>query len=187
MTNRVNDTYTVELEALSENGNKPLPVRCIATNTDDRSTSEVWLSREKTRALLNMIWGSDHSAVDCSMQQLEDHHYVDLISEFDETAKPIRRCLVKSEELLPFGFPRGELHPWRSNQRARIVKAVEEEFPNHTVIFDEDSKRDIRFRIEDQLGTIRTNAHPHVHPSIIEDMTDEQLRSWLRGLCGFSH
>ncbi len=72
-------------------------------------------------------------------------------------------------------------------QRARIKRIVEEEFPRHIVIFDEDSNRDIRFRIEDSAGTIRSKAFPHLHPSEIEDMSDEGLRSFLRNLCGFSN
>jgi hypothetical protein len=72
-------------------------------------------------------------------------------------------------------------------QRARIVRIVEDEFPDHIVIFDEDSKRDIRFRIEDRHGTIRSKGFPHNHPSMFEDMTDEELRSYLRMLCGFSN
>lgn len=71
-------------------------------------------------------------------------------------------------------------------QRARIRRIVEEEFPGHVVTFDEASKRDIRFRIEDRDGIIRSKAFPHDHPSKFEDMTDEELRSYLRMLCGFS-
>jgi len=70
-------------------------------------------------------------------------------------------------------------------QRARIRRITEEEFPGHVVIFDEDSTRDIRFRIEDRDGTLRSEAFPHEHPSVIEDMTEEALRSYIRRLCGF--
>ena len=71
-------------------------------------------------------------------------------------------------------------------QRARIRKIVEAEFPGHLVIFDEDSETDIRFRIEDQDGTIRTNVHPGLHPTMLEDVTDEKLGSYIRYICGFS-
>lgn len=106
------DHYTIELEALSEDENKPLPVRCIATNTDDKSTVEVWFSLETTRALPSYIYGSEQTIVDSWKQQLEDHHYADLIAEVDKKGKP-SRCVLKSQELLQFGFPREELRPWR--------------------------------------------------------------------------
>jgi hypothetical protein len=51
MENTNIDRYTLELEALSEHENSPMPVRCIATNTDDKTTAEIWLTLEKTRAL----------------------------------------------------------------------------------------------------------------------------------------
>jgi hypothetical protein len=72
-------------------------------------------------------------------------------------------------------------------QRARIKKAVEEEFPGHVVIFDDDSKMMIRFRIEDQDGTKRSTAAPHLHPSEIEDKSDAELRILVRSLCGISN
>jgi hypothetical protein len=71
-------------------------------------------------------------------------------------------------------------------QRARVVRLVEEEFPGHDVIFDEDSKMKIRFRIEDRDGTRRSKASPHFHPSELEDQSDEELKSFLRRLCGLS-
>lgn len=112
MNNRVIDQYTVELEALSEDENKPLPVRCIAKNTDDESYAEAWLSFENTRTLLNNMYGNEQHIVDYWLQQLEAHHYADLIAEIDGRGKP-SRCVLQSHELLRFGFPEEELRPWR--------------------------------------------------------------------------
>jgi len=71
-------------------------------------------------------------------------------------------------------------------QRQRIVRVAEDEFPDYVVKFDEDSVGDIRFRIEDRDGRLRSKAFPRLHPSMIEEMTDDALRSYLRMLCGFS-
>jgi hypothetical protein len=105
MDNKVIDQYTLELEALSEDENKPLPVRCIATNTDDKTTAEEWLSRENTRALLNYVSGNEQTHVNHWMQQLEDHHYADLI------VQPGVRCVLNSAELVHLGFNHDELRP----------------------------------------------------------------------------
>ncbi len=45
--NNVLDRYTLELEALSEHENGPQPIQCVATNTDDNSAAEAWLTREE--------------------------------------------------------------------------------------------------------------------------------------------
>jgi hypothetical protein len=111
MDNRVIDHYTLELEALSEDEKNPLPIRCIATNTDDKSTAEAWLSLEKTRSLLSFVCGNDETHVDHWMQQLQDHHYADLIAQYRGSNSD--RCVVNSSELLPFGFDHDELRPWR--------------------------------------------------------------------------
>ena len=109
MTNKVIDRYSLELEMPSEHEGG-LPVRCIATNTEDRSTAEVWLSLEKTRSLLNFAYG-EQTIVDSWLQQLEDHHYADLIAQQGAT-QPIR-CVFNSTEIVPFGFMQDELRPWR--------------------------------------------------------------------------
>ncbi len=109
MNSVVIDRYTLELGALSEHENSPTPVRCIATNTDDKTTAEAWLTLEKTRALLKFVYGDEH--VDTWMQQLEDHHYADLIAQY-RGSKP-DRCIVNAANLLPFSFVREELRPWR--------------------------------------------------------------------------
>ena len=112
MNNVVIDRYTLELEALSEHENSPTPVRCIATNTDDKTTADAWLTLEKTRALFSFAYGNEQTIVDWCIQQLEDNHYVDLIAPQQEGAKT-SRCVFNAAELLPFGFVREELRPWR--------------------------------------------------------------------------
>jgi hypothetical protein len=112
MDNRVIDRYTLELEALSEHEHSPMPVRCIATNTDDKTTAEAWLTLERTRALLSFAYGNEQAIVDWCMHQLEDHHYVELIAPQPEGTK-VSRCIFNALELLPFGFVREELRPWR--------------------------------------------------------------------------
>lgn len=111
MDNRIIDRYTLELEALSEHEKSPSPVRCIATNTDDKSTAEAWLSLEETRALLNFAYGNQQTHTDHFMQQLEDHHYADLASPQPEAQQA--RCVFNAIDLLPFGFVHDELRPWR--------------------------------------------------------------------------
>jgi hypothetical protein len=106
--NKVIDCYTLELEALSEHENAPQPVRCIATNTDDKSAAEAWLTREKARVLLKMLYGYDEH-VDGWMQQLADHHYADLIAQ--QRGTKFDRCVLNSTELLPYGFRHEHLRP----------------------------------------------------------------------------
>jgi hypothetical protein len=112
MDNKVIDRYTLELEALSEHEHSPLPVRCIATNTADNSTAEAWLSLEMTRALLSFAYDNQQTFTEHFMQQLEDHHYADLISPQPDAPQP-NRCVINATELLPFGFVHDELRPWR--------------------------------------------------------------------------
>jgi hypothetical protein len=108
--NNVIDRYTLELEALSEHEDVPQPIRCIATNTDDNSVAEAWLTRERARVLLKMLYGFDEH-VDAWMQQLADHHYADLITQ--QRGATSDRCIVKSTELLPYGFRHEDLRPWK--------------------------------------------------------------------------
>lgn len=110
--NRVIDNYTLELDALSEPENSPTPVRCIATNTDDNSTAEARLSLENARALLNLAYGNEQTITEWGMQQLEDHHYLDLTAPQPDQTKS-NRCVFSATELLPLGFVRDELRPWR--------------------------------------------------------------------------
>lgn len=116
MKNRVIDRYSLELEMSGEPENSGLPVRCIATNTDDDSTAESWLTLENARALLNLAYGYEIDIVEHWLQQLQDHHYADLIAE--RGASQPARCIFNSAEILPFGFNRGDLRPWRDEAQA---------------------------------------------------------------------
>jgi len=111
MRNKAIDHYSLELEASTEHTEADPPIRCIATNTDDNSTAEVWLTVEQTRALLNFGYGNEQTMVDSWLQQLEDHHYADLVAQQD-ASKPLR-CIFTSKELTHFGFSRDMLRPWR--------------------------------------------------------------------------
>jgi hypothetical protein len=112
MQNRAIDRYSLELDAPAENTEAGRAVRCVATNTDDNSTAEAWLTLEQTRALLNFACGNEQSIVDSWLQQLEDHHYADLIGQ-QGASKP-SRCIFNSTELVQFGFSQDELRPWRN-------------------------------------------------------------------------
>lgn len=87
---------------------KGSPVRCIATNLSDDSVAEAWLSLEQTKALLSFLYGNEVTIVDNFLQQLSDHQYAELIAQ--PGGKVSDRCVVTSEELLPFGFNRDDLH-----------------------------------------------------------------------------
>jgi hypothetical protein len=116
MTNRVIDRYNLELEMSDDFAQPGLPVRCIATNTDDDSTAEARLTLEGTRVLLNFAYGNEKDIVDSLFQQLQDHHYAELIAQ-QGTTKPIR-CIFNAAEILPFGFKQEELRPWRDKIQA---------------------------------------------------------------------
>lgn len=117
MTNKVIDRYSIELEMPADLAQPGLSVRSIATNTEDGSPPEAWRALESTRALLNFAYGHEKDIVDSWFQQLQDHHYADLIAQQGAT-KPIR-CFFNSSEILPFGFKQEELRRWRDEIEAR--------------------------------------------------------------------
>jgi hypothetical protein len=106
--------YTLELETLSEPENEGLPIRCIATNTNDESKVETWLNLVQTNALLSFLYGNEPSIVDTWMRQLADYRYAELIAHPGGRMRD--RCVVSSEELLRFGFNRDELRPWKDEK-----------------------------------------------------------------------
>jgi len=114
MQDKALDHYTLELEAPSEPENESLPIRCIATNTNDDSATEAWLNLVQTNALLSFLYGNEQDIVDTWMQQLADHRYAELIAQ--PGGKFSDRCVVSSEELLRFGFNRGDLRPWKDGE-----------------------------------------------------------------------
>ena len=107
MNNRVIDQYKLEAEIQDENAT--LPVRCIATNTDDKSTAEVWLSMQRTGDLFSFMYG-EHAA--SQLELLMEQHY----HEFMANSKS--PCVVNSSQLVPFGFSPEELRPWRLEPQA---------------------------------------------------------------------
>jgi len=106
MNNKVIDQYTLEAEIQFENENTPLPVRWIATNTDDKTTTETWLSLERSRALLEFICG-EHA--ESQMQILRDHGYLSLV--FQQGGNT--GYIVNAPDLVRFDFSASELRPWR--------------------------------------------------------------------------
>ena len=102
--NTIIDDYTLEAEIQDENA--PCPVRWIATNTDDKSTAEASLSFERSSDLLNSVY-REHAA--SQMEILRSHGYFKLVSQEGVTT----RCILNSAYLVPFGFSRDELRPWR--------------------------------------------------------------------------
>lgn len=73
-----------------------------------------------------------------------------------------------------------------NEQKARIRRIAGDEFPDHMVVFDESPESAVRFRVQHRDGTIRTHAHPHWSLPELEAVSDEQLRSLIRELCGFA-
>jgi hypothetical protein len=109
MNTVVVDQYTLEAEIIFENENTPLPVRWIATNTDDKSTAETWMNIEQSRVFLEFVFGEHAGA---QLEILRDHGYLDLMAD----AKT--RCVLNSHELLRFGFAASELRPWKVEDAA---------------------------------------------------------------------
>jgi hypothetical protein len=101
------DQYTLEAEILFENEHMPLPVRWIATNTDDKSTAETWMNIEQNWILLEFVF-SDHA--EGQLEMLQDHLHLELM------ANAHARCVLNSHELLRFGFAASELRPWKVEQ-----------------------------------------------------------------------
>ena len=104
MNTVVVDQYTLEAEIIFENENTPLPVRWIATNTDDNTTTETWMNIEQSRVLLEFVYGE---VAGVQLEMLQDHGHLELMAD----AKT--RCVLNSHELLRFGFAASELRPWK--------------------------------------------------------------------------
>jgi hypothetical protein len=103
MNSVVIDHNRLEAEIQWDNEQTPLPVRWIATNiADPTSTAETRLSLEQTRALLEFVYG-EHA--NTQMELLREHGYLNLVSQQGGKS----HCIVNSHELLPFGFPASEL------------------------------------------------------------------------------
>jgi len=115
MKNRVIDEYRLTAEIQYETAD--LPIHLIATNTDDDSSTDTWMTFESLRAKLSQVCpGPDGDAtVDGWMQELENHHYTEFGAPQPEPVKgaATNRAIFKSEQLIPFGFSVSELRPWR--------------------------------------------------------------------------
>lgn len=97
------DQYRLEAEIQWDNEQTSLPVRWIATNlADTTSTAETWLGFEQSGALLGFVYG-EHT--DSQMELLREHGYLDLVNLPGEKS----HCIVNSPDLLRFGFPASEL------------------------------------------------------------------------------
>lgn len=102
MNSTVIDHYTLVAEILFENENTHLPVRWIATNTDDKSTPETWLSLERSHDLLKFVYG-EHA--DTEMQLLREHGQLELVAQ----QSPKSYCILNAADLLRFDFSASEL------------------------------------------------------------------------------
>ena len=97
------DQYRLEAEIQWDNEQTPLPVRWIATNiADTTSTAEAWLSLEPSRALLGFVYGEHANS---QMELLREHGCLDLVNQLGGKS----HCIVNSTDLLRFDFPASEL------------------------------------------------------------------------------
>lgn len=107
MDNRVIDWYRFRAEI--QDATATLPVRVIATNTDDESTAEASLSMENGAAFYELAYGEFGAS---QFQLLREHGQHELISG-QGTAGSKSYCILSSEQLIPFGFSPDDLRPWR--------------------------------------------------------------------------
>ena len=103
MNSVVIDQYRLEAEIQWDNEQTPLPVRWIATNiADTTSSAEAWLSLERSRDLLEYVYGEHANS---QMELLREHGYLDLVNQQGGNS----HCIVNSPDLLRFDFPATEL------------------------------------------------------------------------------
>ena len=103
MNSVVIDQYRLEAEIQWDNEQTPLPVRWIATNiADTTSTAEARLSLERSRTLLGFVYGEHANS---QMELLREHGYLDLVNQQGGKS----HCIVNSTDLLRFDFPASEL------------------------------------------------------------------------------
>ena len=113
MHNEPIEDYKLKAETQFETAD--LPVHLIATNIDDGSIAETWLTPDRLSAHLRHLCSGDPTIVEAWMDELENNHSTDFISPQHEPVKgaATNRARFKAEELLPFGFSVSELRPWR--------------------------------------------------------------------------
>lgn len=113
MDNEPIDDYKLKAEIQYETAD--LPVHLIATNIDDGSIAETWLTLDRLSAQLRNLCSGDPTIVEAWMQHLRNGYFTDFISPQNEPVKgaATNRARFKADELLPFGFSVSELRPWR--------------------------------------------------------------------------
>ena len=113
MNDRAIDRYRIKAEIQYESA--PLPVHLIATNTDDHSTAETWLTAESLSAHLDHYCHCDPIIVKAWIQELKDYSYTDFGSPQPYSVKgaATNRAVFNSDELIPFGFSASEMRPYR--------------------------------------------------------------------------
>jgi len=73
-----------------------------------------------------------------------------------------------------------------NERRERIQRIVSNEFPDCSVVFDEEAEPPfIRFKVLDPNGK-RLSASSHIDPGDIDKISDERLRRHIRQLCGLA-
>lgn len=113
--NRAIDEYILRAELPFDNQTMSLPVHLIATNTDDNSKAETWLTVNDLRAHLRHVCPGNEHIADGWIQQLEVDGYTEFGAAQPEhvPGAATNRAKFKAEQLIPFGFSVSELRPWR--------------------------------------------------------------------------
>ena len=111
MENRVIDNYRLKAEIQYETA--PLPIHLIATNTDDDSTAETWMTPESLRAELRKTCPGveGEAVVDGWMEELENSLSTEFGAPQPEPVKgaATNRAIFQAQQLIPFGFSVSEL------------------------------------------------------------------------------
>jgi hypothetical protein len=71
-----------------------------------------------------------------------------------------------------------------SNVIDRIRSIVADEFPTSSVVFDEAALPMVRFRILNQNGTVLSRECPTFEMRKLKKLTQADLRTIVRGVCG---
>jgi hypothetical protein len=72
----------------------------------------------------------------------------------------------------------------RSSIVDRIRTIAADEFPSCSVVFDEAALSMVRFRIFNQNGTVLSRECPTFEVRKLEKLTQADLRTIIRGVCG---
>jgi hypothetical protein len=117
MANGMTDEYRLTAENQYEYEKDDAPIHLIATNTDDDSTTEIWMTLKDLRAKLSQMCPSPDgdTNVEGWMTELENYRQTEFGAPQPESVKgaATNRAIFKAEQLIPFGFSVSELRPWR--------------------------------------------------------------------------